>query len=74
MARYATQEDLFECPDCMIWFALRECEIIGTNPDKPLYLCPSCEDYFVRPDIFNLAYPQQDAMWGQKSFIWPPKQ
>jgi len=70
MARYATQEELFECPDCIVRFALRECEVIGTNPDKPLYLCPSCEDYFVRPDILNTAQgPQQHAMWGQKS-LW----
>lgn len=67
MARYATDEEKHECPDCSIKFTIREAKNIGTNPLKPLYQCPCCNDSFVMKTKFDNGEPA--IVWG-KSSLW----
>lgn len=65
MARYATTEELYKCPDCLIKFALRESVNIGHNPHYPIYNCPSCDDCFVSLGVGR----NKQTIWNKHSLL-----
>ncbi len=70
MAKYATTEDLYDCPKCGTRFALRETKAVGTNPVKPLHECPGCKDSFVMFDTAHtIAGDLELQVWGLQS-MW----